>query len=448
MKLKTAGLIVLLTGILFSCQQANVPQEAHLTIIFPENMSVAPVIFDGQLALLDPDYRVYRPQQNDAGDWVVTIPVEEPQYFLLRRNQLFLSPGDSLVIQLSAEPTETIITGRGAEVNTYLKYRFFTRGGSFLRSGRMIGATFEETFALIDSAANHRRQELMALNADALFTRLEVARINANIANSIFFFPTYNPNALLSEGETTLTREKRNAFFNSVWDIIEPLLQEISTDKRYLDVEAVRRTLLNFHISGFDVPSEDFLRLFAVADESNYIRGTLSREEFEHFATFGETIQCEDMKRVFMNRLERNSRFVEGRPAIDIAVLDLDGNEKKLSDLSDGRVMYVDVWATWCGPCRLEKPHFIALSNRFENIHFVAVSVDDLTPTWSDYMRGRESGAVTNVWAGREMQREWEISGIPRFLLLDGDFNIIQTNAPRPSNAATIVPLLEKLNAQ
>lgn len=40
----------------------------------------------------------------------------------------------------------------------------------------------------------------------------------------------------------------------------------------------------------------------------------------------------------------------------------------------------------------------------------------------------------------------WDITGIPRFLLIDKDFNIISASAPRPSEKDVIVPLLEKYN--
>lgn len=51
-----------------------------------------------------------------------------------------------------------------------------------------------------------------------------------------------------------------------------------------------------------------------------------------------------------MGRLEKRAKLMEGRPAIDFAVVDMNGKEGKLSDYK-GKVLFVDFWATWCMPC-------------------------------------------------------------------------------------------------
>jgi thiol-disulfide isomerase/thioredoxin len=441
-----------LAGFLLACQNAKVPNEVHLTIILPENMNGISVIYDGQLALLDNNYRVYDARQNQAGAWEVTIPLTAPQYFTLGRNPLYLTPGDSLIITYNADPAQSQIEGIGAEVNNFLRERFFVRGGSFLRSGRMVKPTLEEMVAALDSAAAHRKQELMALNAGDTFTRKELARIKANYANSLFYFPFYNSSVLFPDGNTDLTseehRERRRAYFDRIESIVMPLLEAISADDIYLDVEAVRMTMLHFYteqFNDFHIPSERFHKLFAVANELRFVQGSMTREAYENFLTFGKNIETEEFRRVFMDRLERNSRFIEGMAAIDAVLIDLEGNRKKLSDYK-GEILYVDIWATWCGPCRMESPHFRALSERYENIRFIAVSVDEQISTWESHQRDRDSGAVIHLWAESDIRRDWEIVEIPRFLLIDRDFTIITAGAPRPSQTEQITALLDKHN--
>jgi thiol-disulfide isomerase/thioredoxin len=144
-----------------------------------------------------------------------------------------------------------------------------------------------------------------------------------------------------------------------------------------------------------------------------------------------------------MDKLERHTKFIEGKSAIDFEVTDPAGNRKKLSDYK-GKVMYIDVWATWCGPCRLQAPVFKKLSEKYQNIHFISLSVDEKKTDWDKEMKNKTHGKITELWAEPDMRKKWEISSIPRFLLIDKDFNIIYAETPRPSDTKYIEPLLEK----
>lgn len=84
-----------------------------------------------------------------------------------------------------------------------------------------------------------------------------------------------------------------------------------------------------------------------------------------------------------------------GSAAPDFVALDRDGNEVRLSDY-EGRVVLVNVWATWCPPCIYEMPSLQRLYESLEDTDFeiLAVSVD--SPPGRLNATGREGG---NVWA-------------------------------------------------
>mgnify|MGYP001149084460 CR=1 FL=1 len=111
-------------------------------------------------------------------------------------------------------------------------------------------------------------------------------------------------------------------------------------------------------------------------------------------------------------------------------------------------VVLVDFWATWCMPCLGEMPYFNELSKQFPNIQFVGISLDDNTEVWLNKLKGdADHGKVLELFSTDPLVRTgWDITGIPRFLLIDKDFNIISASAPRPSEKDVIVPLLEKYN--
>jgi peroxiredoxin len=67
--------------------------------------------------------------------------------------------------------------------------------------------------------------------------------------------------------------------------------------------------------------------------------------------------------------------------APDFTLKDLNGNEISLSDY-EGKVLFINFWATWCPPCRAEIPDFIEVYDEYKDqgLEILGVSVDDISP--------------------------------------------------------------------
>lgn len=125
-----------------------------------------------------------------------------------------------------------------------------------------------------------------------------------------------------------------------------------------------------------------------------------------------------------------------------------DGTKTSLADLK-GKNVYIDVWATWCGPCKAEIPALKVLEHDYEgkNIAFVSLSVDDkrahqnswdlANENWRAMVKDKELGGIQifapNGWESPFI-RAFKINSIPRFILLDTEGNIVNPSAPRPSD--------------
>ena len=117
-----------------------------------------------------------------------------------------------------------------------------------------------------------------------------------------------------------------------------------------------------------------------------------------------------------------------------------DGGTTSLDDLK-GKYVYIDVWATWCGPCKREIPFLKEVEKEFhnKNIAFVSISIDkkEAHATWKDMIKEKELGGIQlfadDNWNSKFI-RDYNIEGIPRFILIDPQGNIFNADAPRPSS--------------
>ena len=68
----------------------------------------------------------------------------------------------------------------------------------------------------------------------------------------------------------------------------------------------------------------------------------------------------------------------EPKLAPDFTLTDLDGRKLSLSDYK-GKVVLLNFWATWCGPCRTEIPHFIEMQDKLgpDGFQVIGISMDD-----------------------------------------------------------------------
>lgn len=130
----------------------------------------------------------------------------------------------------------------------------------------------------------------------------------------------------------------------------------------------------------------------------------------------------------------------EGTPMPYYPVLkDTEGNDVKLQDLM-GKVTYIDIWATWCGPCCREIPYLDKVVERFkgnDKIQFISISVDDDLDAWKAKLAKDNPAWAQYVLTGDEKKQfmsSMGIQGIPRFILLDAEGNFIANDATRPSD--------------
>ena len=116
------------------------------------------------------------------------------------------------------------------------------------------------------------------------------------------------------------------------------------------------------------------------------------------------------------------------------------GGTTSLSDLK-GKYVYIDVWATWCGPCLREIPSLKEVEKDYagKNIQVVSISIDEPKDydKWKQMISEKSLGGLQlmadNNWNSKFV-KDYAILGIPRFILVDPKGDIVSADAPRPSD--------------
>jgi thiol-disulfide isomerase/thioredoxin len=124
-----------------------------------------------------------------------------------------------------------------------------------------------------------------------------------------------------------------------------------------------------------------------------------------------------------------------GKPSPDFKGVDVNGKEYTLADFR-GKYVYIDVWATWCGPCRQEIPYLKKLDEDYKDaqIVFLSLSVDQDKAKWEKMVKEQSmSGVQLHIGQDSSFQQAYKIEGIPHFILLDREGRIIDKKMSRPS---------------
>jgi len=373
-----------------------------------------------------------------AGSFSIQFKVDRPNYFRLGRNILYLSPGDNLTVFIDkADPRKSDFKGKGSNANLYLRNTPFPKGGSFLEAGRNIQKDKKATIDTILQLADNRKEALSNVKGvTPEFKRLEAARIKADVINSLQSVEVYGPYKLKLKGDTA------KQYVDQYKSLVAPLIKKYSSN--FIDPSLMKLVVYR------DIASElikqpakekdiqkikDWMTASDIVEKMNKVNDKQKLYAFKPNIAAITTLQY---KIALDKSLENLLAFGKGDQAVDFTAVDLNGNKISLSSLK-GKVIYVDLWATWCGPCIAEMPYFEKLKEKYRDnpkVSFVSLSIDDGFELWKNSVEKRNAKGIQ--WLiNRNKLSAYNVVGIPRTLIINKDFQMVEMNAPVPSSKET-----------
>ncbi len=318
---------------------------------------------------------------------------------------------------------------------------------------------FEEYRSRIDAKVQDALKLLKAndLGSAGRFEKMEEGRIRYSYANTFLMHPV---------GHVMMTGDREYAPDEDYYKVIDSFVVE---DEDLVDLDEYRNFVVEAaHV--LDADNRDVKTLYPktvaqmkfIADRfsSDKVRGTLLHylaatyvdrygtdgiQELE--AIFHTYVKEESLVADYRSKCEKWEVSKPGKPSPDFKASDIDGKEWTLDDFR-GKYVYIDMWATWCGPCRREMPYLKALAEKFEGaeIVFLGLSVDRDRSKWEEMVRsGSLTGVQLYLGARSAFPKAYNVDGIPRFILLDKNGVIVNDNMSNPSSAET-VSVLEGLD--
>lgn len=225
------------------------------------------------------------------------------------------------------------------------------------------------------------------------------------------------------------------ACFSSVPSIVASSLkgntieEKMATLCSFYDDEAIRSRVTNSMLDSF-LNNFDYKNNF----DDGVARLTALTERYSLPATWVDNFKARKVT-------------IPGTPFPEAVVLvDRNGNKVDFSSFK-GKYVFVDLWASWCGPCVGEVPHMQKLEKEFEgsdDVTFVSISVDKSEDAWLKKMDQLNMHGNQLRDSSGDLCTLLNVKGIPHFLLYDRDGNLLVYKTTRPSHKDTL-PMLKSL---
>ena len=414
----------------------------------------------------DKSFEITIPVESN-GNFSATFKINEPGFYFIKQEKaytnIFLRNGYNLTLNLDTKsfPNSIKFEGEDAVFNNYIKSKsalnaklvgdakvfFVVPIEDFIKK---IASDSSEFYDQLRSAKLDKEDEQLArklIQYDYLLKRNNYRKFYVFHTKTEPFIPENYLDPIRN-----LNMNDADAYNNSM-------------DYRYLIIEKWR--LLDADRKQKDSTSStiDFTKEFANTITYEPVRDQVVRMLFNKVDARNPVFESEYLAIKTLVRVDKTKEELDMRLATArsnkkgnvLAGFDYENHKGGLTSLSSlkGKYVYIDIWATWCGPCIKEFPDLKKLINDYKgnpNIEFVCISIDSKADyqKWRSFITEKQLEGIQLI-ADKALDSDFmkflNVSLIPRNVLIDPQGNIISSAGLRPSSAATREALAKYIGA-
>ncbi len=413
------------------------------------NVKIKVENFKDNSAKIEIGHKAYDIKLNDAGEGIVDIDVNGETFASLvvpgiGKRQLYLVEDKNMDISvvLKERNSNVVISCDDGGINAYID--------SIAKNGLIPFDYYElkevRFMKKLDDSKEKALKELEGKSFSRKFKTMQKYNILYSYAGNVEFYMDFH---------SFISGDNKYRPSENIYKILESFVKEESklfVLNSYIDF--MKRGIKT--VAGWnDYDAENFVKLTEASKKAaklqsqdlkeeliyNYIKEVISASGLDGTE---ELLKIARANIKNLDRINAINKMVDvwsatapGQPAPKFSFKDINGKEIALDDLK-GKYVYIDCWATWCGPCCGEIPYLEKLEHDYKskNICFVSISCDRKKSVWEKMVKEDKLGGIQlNIGNDNSFVKAYNVSGIPRFILIDKEGKIIRANAPRPSIA-------------
>lgn len=391
----------------------------------------------------------FRDTIREIGDNHFYYLVENPAV----QTPLYLANGTNMELTLNEEVSKTMVSGSQTKQTQYLIER-----NSFINDringadSNLFGQKPQEFKENVKAFFAELDKKLKAYGFDEEFVKNQEKWTNYKFIEYLTIFPTYHR---YTSGDEAILPDD---FYAERDGIDYDNAEEFRTIDTYRDL--VRSKFYTIINNPNDAENIKKFISEVNALKSDNIRADLAKGTFqlispsstvnkEIFDFINKNVTDEKVKEAAKKAYDVATKLTSGSPSPKFSNYEnFNGGTTSLDDFK-GKVTYIDIWATWCLPCRGEIPALKELEKKFhgKDIAFVSISIDQNKDEWKEFVKSEDLKGVQlfaeNAFESQFIQ-DYGIRQIPTFIIIDKEGKIVNADAPRPSSDE-ITGLLEGL---
>lgn len=391
---------------------------------------------------------------------IINFKITTPKYVAITNSGyrvIYLEPNFNIKIKGNSIKDSIWFEGKGARENNYLtkKSSILNRLNKDLNFFELKSMDKDKFYNKILSYENQLINNLKKIKfKSSAFQKLELNSIKFIIAKRVKSFQGKKPkiskedkikypiHILFPFEKINLDNENALAIDNFAYAEYLQKHFEIELSKTYDNSKGLDYNQQIQILAGQKIINQKILDDFLFYYTYSLLKYLPNKQVY--FETFKDLCKNKDYIKTITELYNSFSSVKKGMLSPNFSFIDLENKIHTLNDFK-GKYTYIDIWATWCKPCIADYPKMEKLFETYgKKINIVSIAYLDTKNNWKNFLN-QNNPKWKQLFSDNNNQdffKKYNITGVPRYILLDKNGKILFSNAPPPSNISKVLDSL------